>query len=310
MRVVSLIATTASLMASPVMSQTSLTESEINVASQVTVVSFSDDSEMLLVATREGLKVWDFDRREFTEPDVSKIDRLDGTPFTVLRVGGFPRTFLLERPDGSVGQPQQAGNSADGRMVAYGNAREMRIVDYESGQRLLTFPSGIDVPTDVQFSPDGSLLAASYFDTDIYIWDVTAGRLANVIDELPLLTYSAKFTADGSHLITGGVDRIVRVWDMRGWREVRQFSSEHPEAIASLQVSADGRRVLTSGRDPASNLDPAHLVLWDAVDGIELIRVRLRQAAPPELVSFSPNGRMIAVAERDELRIRLWTVAY
>ena len=71
------------------------------------------------------------------------------------------------------------------------------------------------------FSADERLLAAAS-DEAIILWSADDGRELKRV-ELPRGANSVAFSADGSHLASGGRDQTVRVWQVPSLREVARF---------------------------------------------------------------------------------------
>src|SRR5262249_57314619 len=68
---------------------------------------------------------------------------------------------------------------------------------------------------DVQFSPDGRLVATAAWDNRVCVWVLATGeQLARL--EHPDWTFTALFSPDGQHLLTACRDRMARLWDWRG----------------------------------------------------------------------------------------------
>ena len=63
-------------------------------------------------------------------------------------------------------------------------------------------------------------------------------------------------------LLSGGNDKIVRLWDTQSGRLVRSMQG-HKKAIWSVAFSPDGRTALSGGGDEV-------LKLWDLATGLEI----------------------------------------
>ena len=208
-------------------------------------------------------------------------------------------------------QPQEprgaAKFSADGKLLATGHLREqVRVWEIPSGKLRFTAPSGVGDLSSLAFSPDGTILVGAANDTNIHVWRAQDGQLIRVIDELQLLTRSVRFTPNGAFLISAGVDQRVYVWSTQTWKRVREFDELHPESIASMDLSADGRLLVTGGLDVTDDDNAAHLVLWNVESGKVLKRTRLAHAVTS--VAFSPDGRWVAAANRQK-SVLLWRVS-
>src|SRR5262249_46873451 len=80
---------------------------------------------------------------------------------------------------------------------------------------------------DVQFSPDGRLVATAAWDNRGCVWEWAAGApLAGLAP--PDWAYAARFSPDGQHLLTACRDGMARLWDWQADRLVcPPFEHEH-----------------------------------------------------------------------------------
>ena len=81
-------------------------------------------------------------------------------------------------------------------------------------------------------------------------------------NSLPLVVASP----DGRHLLSAGVDKTLRQWELETGREVRRMGTTGP--VLALALSRDGRRALTGGIDKV-------VQLWDVGSGTELKHIAL-----------------------------------
>jgi WD40 repeat protein/serine/threonine protein kinase len=100
---------------------------------------------------------------------------------------------------------------------------------------------------DVQFSPDGRLVATAAFDNRVCVWELTTGeQLASLAH--PDWPYTALFSPDGTQLLTACRDGMARLWDWRAGRLVCP-AFEHEHEIGAVAFTPDGRHVLSASHD-------------------------------------------------------------
>jgi tetratricopeptide (TPR) repeat protein len=110
------------------------------------------------------------------------------------------------------------------------------------------------------------------------VWDATTGALAATLSEHPGAVIDASFLSDGRRVATvclsQSLDAIrrtnvrteVRVWDVPTGTLAAPVI-KNPEAPGAIEVSADGRRIVTSaGYDDSGDADTWGWV-WDAATG-------------------------------------------
>src|ERR1700677_2868150 len=59
---------------------------------------------------------------------------------------------------------------------------------------------------------------------------------------------SVAVSPDGRRVLTGGDDRITRLWDVETGKELQRFEG-HSNWVDAVAFSPDGRRVLTGSQD-------------------------------------------------------------
>jgi tetratricopeptide (TPR) repeat protein len=105
------------------------------------------------------------------------------------------------------------------------------------------------------------------------------------------------FSPDGRHLLTGGADRSVRLWDLDRGLELRCLPG-HRDHVCSVSFAPDGRRALSSATDKSVRL-------WDLQAGLQLHSFDRRTN---RVVAFAPDGRQAASGSLYDGMVRLWEV--
>jgi WD40 repeat protein len=285
-------------------------------------VSFSSDGRTLVGLGQDGMvRVWDIRSGEllrsvalektylFTTALAPGADLIAaGGPENVVKVWNLDTGDVVHQLTAHKqlvdGYPYKFAK--DGGLLATSGPGEVKLWELPSGRLRFETPDGAGAILAFAFSPDGKSLVGANEDTNLRVWDASSGKLLHVVEELPLTTTSLVFSRDGSYLISGGVDQNVYIWDTATWKRVRQFEGGQPEAVQSMDLSSDGKILVTGGFDIITIQNPTHLVFWDFDSGKPLRTVRLPHTVMA--VTFSPDARMIAVANLEN-NVKVWQVS-
>jgi WD40 repeat protein len=104
-------------------------------------------------------------------------------------------------------------------------------------------PSPGGVPVCIQYSPDGTLIAAGCDDGTVYLFDP---RLETEIVKLKVAgeAHALSFSIDGRLLAVAGSE-AVHVFEVGSWKLIRKFG-EHSGGINAIAFSPNGK-VLAAG---------------------------------------------------------------
>ena len=108
----------------------------------------------------------------------------------------------------------------------------------------------------------------------------------------------ALFTPDDRRLLTGGHDKLVRVFDMQTGKLLQTLQG-HAGGITCGAVSPDGKMLATGSWDKT-------IRLWEIESGKEAATL-LGHEADIRWLAFSPDGKLLASAGGDKV-VRLWDV--
>src|SRR5262249_45835640 len=86
---------------------------------------------------------------------------------------------------------------------------------------------------------------------------------------------SVAFSPDGKTVVSGSIDRTVRLWDVATGQSLRTLQG-HTDAVESVAFSPDGKTVVSGSRDGT-------LRLWAVLSGQDLIDWVLANRYVPDL---------------------------
>jgi WD40 repeat protein len=193
--------------------------------------------------------------------------------------------------------------SPDGKLLALGGYRGVRIVAAENRATLRTLDGAVGNVTDLAFSADGKQLWGASGEPGLFgevsVWEVSSGSLLTTLRGHKDSLYALALSADGKLLATGGYDQQIILWDAPAGQPLATLSG-HSGAVFDLQLRGDGKLLASASADRT-------VKLWDVAT-----RQRLetfgQSLAELYAVALSPDGRRVAAGGVDN-RIRLWQLS-
>jgi dipeptidyl aminopeptidase/acylaminoacyl peptidase len=190
--------------------------------------------------------------------------------------------------------------SPDGKLLAVGGYREVRLLDSDTGKVLATLSGHADYVRSIAFSPDGKLLAAAGGPPqrfgEINIWDVQSHQLLKTMQGHNDCIYSIAWSPDGKLIASGSYDKMAKLWDVASGKEISNLK-DHIDAVFAVAFSSDGKRLATASQDRT-------VKIWDVATGKRLYS--LSDASDGlSAIAYSPSGDRIAAAGYDKT-IYIW----
>lgn len=185
--------------------------------------------------------------------------------------------------------------SPDGRRLLVRTDKPKGAWDADTLEEL-TDP-GIAPAPDVATSPDGRLVASVTAKGRCVVRSVPEGTVLHDIQAHSGAADAIAFDASGERFATGGLDRIVRVWETRSGRMLLELRG-HRDRVYSVAFHPDGVLLASGGNDNT-------IRLWDLERGVERLELRGHENYV-YCLAFSPDGATLASASGDNT-VRLWT---
>ncbi|HMF19984.1 MAG TPA: serine/threonine-protein kinase [Gemmataceae bacterium] len=208
--------------------------------------------------------------------------------------------------------------SPDGRYLASaGRSGRIHIWNSTGGQESLNIAKLLQTET-VAFSPDSKLLAIAGKSIndggEIRISDLDSGKLVKGFKGVKGSIQAIAFGPKGKRLVSGGDDRIVRLFDLEANEKTKSapppsplIMSGHGGRVLAVAFSPDGSLIASAGEDDS-------IRLWNAQNGT---MDRLLAGDPEGVtghknavlaVAFSPDGRFLASGSFDKT-VRVWDLS-
>jgi eukaryotic-like serine/threonine-protein kinase len=145
------------------------------------------------------------------------------------------------------------------------------------------------------FSPDGKQVVTTD-DQDAQIWDAQRHTRLFTLPHGDVV-YRATYSVDGTQLITGAGDGVVRIWEAATGKLVHKLQREGTRPRYDIvAMSPDGKLVAAIDKQGAV----AHV--WDAAGGAPLAELR-NEASGISSLAFSADGHWLATSGGNDVRV-------
>ncbi len=286
-------------------------------------VCFTRDGTRLLTASlHNGAELWDLATgkrvRQYNGPDGSifsavlspdeksvltiprtQFDGIEMKPCTArlwdFATGNVLRDFPKDHYDRGTFSP-------DGKRVLTVANEAAVLWDSAAAKRLFTF-AGVNGHRLASFSPDGDRVLGLVAQ-DAVVWDAHTGKESIRIQTGPRGRgfESAQFSPNGELILTGSVNKNVRIWDVKTAQPIRMFKG-HTKRVNQAVFADHGSRIVSCSSDRTVRI-------WDVKTGEML--ANLENPGDVENAVLSPDGkRLIAnwtIEDPPRTGATLWNV--
>jgi WD40 repeat protein len=187
--------------------------------------------------------------------------------------------------------------SVDGAFDRGNPGRAFSVMEYPTGIVLKKILFDDSHQPYAAFCLDDAAVATAATAGGITVWDWKAGTpLRQIVAERTGSIGCLAASPDGFHLVTGGPDRWIRVWEAATGRLESAFRA-HWESVRCVKFSPNGREILSGGEDGTVRIH-------DAKSG-ERVLALYGNTTPVQSVNFGPDGTLIAAITVDGIA-RVW----
>ncbi len=279
-------------------------------------IAFSPDGVKLATASRGAVRLWDTRTWEQLRTLLHTVGNFAFSPDgKTLAVDGAE---AIEIWDAHSGEKLRTLFGLSGRVLAFSpNGTTLAIqsghhpillCDVRSGEVLQAFEAHTDYYISTAFSPDGKVFASGWRQHEgnclLRLWDVSTGDLLRVISIDDDYLEGVAFSPDGRSVFTGGWHSGIHVWDVHTGKLLHTLDggAAEPSPVTAIAFSPDGTRFASGSSDLTVRV-------WD-VRTREVLHTLTGYGISSGVrgLSFSPDGKILAIGGHGDDTIRLWDV--
>ena len=226
--------------------------------------------------------------------------------------------------------------SPNGKLIATGITRYIKIWDVLSGALVVEIPENDSAIETISFNPNGNQIAfgdrrgyvgivdissgtvlkrekigvwinsisynpngqqiAICSKNRTYVWDTKTYSLCFPIIEHEGSAFSVSYSQDGKYLLTSSEDRTAKIWDSQTGCLLKVYKDGHSEAIECATFSPNGKRVLTGSNDHTA-------IIWD-LESESVIQI-LPHDFCVESAVFHKDGLHVITADKN---VKIWNL--
>jgi hypothetical protein len=191
----------------------------------------------------------------------------------------------------------------DGKELAVGGYHEITVWDPATGKLLRRIKNVEERVYGLDYSPDGSLLAAAGGTPgqsgEISLYDPAKAVLTRSLASTNDVAFAVAFNPQGTKLAACAADRSIRIFDVAKGAEERLIE-DHADWVMAIAWNKDGTQLASASRDKTSKV-------FDVKTG-ESLATYPGHSETVYSVQFSADGKQVITAGADR-KVHFWNPA-
>ena len=190
----------------------------------------------------------------------------------------------------------------DGKTLAVGGYRVVRLLDAATGEVTRTVPGAADQVQCVAWSSDGKYLAAAGGVPgqagEVIIYDAQTWKPLRTLAGHTEVVYAVAWKPGSMELATGSLDKTACIWDGAAGK-ITHIIKDHAEGVVGVAYSPDGKLLATGSLDRSAKI-------FDTASWKRLAALTGHQDGVTR-VAFNQTGKLLATSGLDKT-VRVWTI--
>ena len=153
----------------------------------------------------------------------------------------------------SAGRIQARSRDASVVIGCWNDSMTLEARDRTSGKTIAAPPRFDAQPSASALGPDERLVGTTYSDGSLAVWDTGSGAVIHRFEVRGNTTQACSISPDGTRLIAGGKDHLVRLWDVAAGKKEATLAG-HSGGVTCCEFSPDARVIASEpGTRPSTS---------------------------------------------------------
>lgn len=202
----------------------------------------------------------------------------------------------------AVGPVTALALSPDGKLLAVGGYKVVRLYDPSTGELQRVLSGCADQVQSLTWESNGKRLAAAGGvpgeSGEVALFEVATGKILKRLSGHADVVVSVSWRTGTDELATGALDKTAALWNAATGQRTRLLK-DHADTVLAVAFSPSGEFLATASADRTAKL-------YRMSDGVRVAALNAHQDAIYRL-AFSPDSKRLATASADKT-VRIWSV--